>query len=136
MVLEDARSIKNGNDPESTVVMVIDLDWRTPLTNYLANKVLPDDKVEAERFKIRALSYQLVDGKLYRRSTSGILMRCIPIEEGKELIREIHLGICGNHTGAQTLVGKAYRQGFFWPTAVSDAQTIVRTCMGCQLFSR
>ena len=64
---KDARGIENGNDPKSTEVMVIHSDWRTPFIDYLANKVLPDDKAEAKRLKRRALFYQLVDGELYRR---------------------------------------------------------------------
>nr|AAR87147.1 putative polyprotein [Oryza sativa Japonica Group]AAT81735.1 RNase H domain containing protein [Oryza sativa Japonica Group]ABF96761.1 retrotransposon protein, putative, Ty3-gypsy subclass [Oryza sativa Japonica Group] len=31
---------------------------------------------------------------------------------------------------------EAYRQGFFWPTAVSDADKIMRTCEGCQFLAR
>jgi hypothetical protein len=37
--------------------------------------------------------------------------------------------------GARSLVGKAYRQGFFWPTTVSDANSLVRRCEGCQFFA-
>jgi hypothetical protein len=37
--------------------------------------------------------------------------------------------------GAKSLVGKTYRQGFFWLTAVSDADSIVRQCEGCQFFA-
>jgi transposase InsO family protein len=33
-------------------------------------------------------------------------------------------------------VGNAFRQGFDWPTAVSDASEIVRTCEGCQFYTR
>jgi IS30 family transposase len=28
-------------------------------------------------------------------------------------------------------MGKAYRQGFFWSIAVSDANSLVRQCEGC-----
>jgi hypothetical protein len=35
-------------------------------------------------------------------------MRCIPMEEGCSIFQDIHLGVCGNHTGARILVGKAY----------------------------
>jgi transposase InsO family protein len=33
-------------------------------------------------------------------------------------------------------VGNAFRQGFYRPTAVADASEIVRTCEGCQFYSR
>jgi hypothetical protein len=38
--------------------------------------------------------------------------------------------------GAQSLMGKAYKHGFFWPTAVSDADSPVHRCEGCQFFAR
>jgi uncharacterized protein YbjT (DUF2867 family) len=33
-------------------------------------------------------------------------------------------------------VGNAFRQGFYWPTAVADTSEIVRTCEGCQFYAR
>jgi hypothetical protein len=83
-----------------------------------------------------AKSFALVDGERYKRAASGILQRCIPIPEGRELLRDIHVGICGHHAAPRTLVGNAFRQGFYWPTAVADASEIVRTCEGCQFYAR
>lgn len=40
-------------------------------------------------------------------------------------MEEIHAGICGNHAASKTLVGKAMRQGFYWPTIVEDAAQVV-----------
>ena len=36
----------------------------------------------------------------------------------------------------RTLVGNAFRQGFYWPTAVTDATKLVRSCEGCQYYAR
>ena len=33
-------------------------------------------------------------------------------------------------------MGNAFRQGFYWPTAVADATDVVRTCEGCQFYAR
>jgi hypothetical protein len=33
-------------------------------------------------------------------------------------------------------VGNAFRQGFYWPTAVADASEIVHTCEGSQFYAR
>ena len=63
-------------------------------------------------------------------------MKCITNEQGRALLEEIHGGVCGNHAASRTLVGKAYRAGFFWPSAKKDAENIVRTCKGCQFFAR
>jgi hypothetical protein len=57
-------------------------------------------------------------------------MRCILRDQGKELLQEIHTGTCGHHADPITLVGKALRQGFYWPTAMADSKDIVRRCEG------
>jgi hypothetical protein len=56
--------------------------------------------------------------------------------QGRELLRDIHTGVCGHHAAPRTLVGNAFHQGFYWPTAVADASEIVRTCEGCQFYTR
>jgi transposase InsO family protein len=63
-------------------------------------------------------------------------MKCITPDEGCAILQDNHAGISGSHTGARSLVDRAYRQGFFWLTAVSDADSIVRQCEGCQFFAR
>ena len=31
------------------------------------------------------------------------------------------------------MVGKAFRQGFYWPSAQSDSKEIVKSCHNCQM---
>jgi hypothetical protein len=33
-------------------------------------------------------------------------MKCVCTEEGKEILQEIHEGVCGNHVASRKLVGK------------------------------
>jgi hypothetical protein len=42
------------------------------------------------------------------------------------LLDEIHAGQCSVHAASRTLVGKAFRFGFYWPTAKSDAVELVQ----------
>jgi hypothetical protein len=79
-----------------------------------------------------------INGELYKRSPSVIrmLMKCIPIQQGKELLLEIHAGICGHHTAHRSMVSKAFRQDFYWPTALCGAEEVVHTCKECQLYAR
>jgi hypothetical protein len=60
----------------------------------------------------------------------------VPIHQVRELLRDIHAGVCGHHAELRTLVGNTFRQGFYWPTAVADASEIVCTCKGCQFYTR
>jgi hypothetical protein len=81
----------------------------------------------------RAKSFVLLgdEKELYHRSPSGILQLCISVAVAQELLQEIHSGACGHHAAPRALVGNAFRQGFYWPTAVADATRIVRSCQGC-----
>jgi hypothetical protein len=62
-------------------------------------------------------------------------MKCIRPDKGCAILQDIHAGICGSHAGGRALVGKTYRQGFFWPTAMSDDDSLVCRCEGCQFFT-
>ena len=98
--------------------------------SYLLHEVLPEDRNAARRIARRAKMFVVINDELYKRSPSetGILMKCIPIAQGKELLLEIHAGIYGHHTAPRSLVGKAFRQGFYWPTALRNVEDIVRAC--------
>jgi transposase InsO family protein len=111
-------------------------DWPDKYIAWMDRGELPSDRSEARRIARMAKSFALIDGGLYKRAASGILQRCVPIPEGRELLRDIHAGICGHHAAPRTLVGNAFRQGFYWPTAVADASEIMRTCEGFQFYAR
>jgi hypothetical protein len=77
--------------------------------DYIKEQKLPFNKVEAEQVTRRSKNYVLVGDKLYHRSaSSGVLLKCISPEEGKQIIDEIHSGCCGNHAASRTLVGKVF----------------------------
>ena len=100
-------------------------DWRVPFLDCLIRGELPADKTEARWLARRAKTYVLSNGELYRRSPFGILQRCITTEAGQALLWDLHAGACGHHATPRTLVGNAFRQGFYWPTAVADATKLV-----------
>jgi hypothetical protein len=114
-------------------VMMLGEDWRETYIDFIRDQRLPvgmDAKsAVAARAMRRSKGFVLVDNKLYQRGArSGVLMKCVTGTDGCDILREIHEGVCGNHTASRTLVGKAYRAGFWWPTAVSDAEDLVRRC--------
>jgi hypothetical protein len=110
--------------------------WAEPFSNYLITGDLPQDKAEARRLQHRALAYTIINSELYKCSVSGIFQKCIKPEEGIELLREIHQGECGHHASSRALVAKAFRHGFYWPTALKDAKQLVKRFNGCQRFSK
>jgi ribonuclease HI/transposase InsO family protein len=113
-------------------------NWQTPYLEYLLRGEIPIDKTKARWLARRAKSFVLLgdEKELYHCSPSGILQRCISIAQGQELLQEIHSGACGHHATPRALVGNAFRQGFYRPTAVADATRIVRSCRGCQIYAK
>jgi hypothetical protein len=51
-------------------------------------------------------------------------------------MKEIHAGLCGAHIGSRPLLGKVFRQGFYWPKEASDAADLVQKCENCQKCAR
>ena len=103
---------------------------------YLLHSTLPEKEEEAERVARQATAYCLQDGNLYRRCPNDITLRCISKEQGCELPADIHGGDCGHHSLSRTLAGKAFRSGFYWPSALNDAIELVRSCEACQFHAK
>jgi ribonuclease HI len=121
--------IDAGPQQPDREVMVLGEDWREAFIDFIRDQRLPAGidarSTEAARVLRKSKGFVLVDGKLYRRSArSGVLMKCVTKEDGYDILQEIHEGICGNHAASRTLVGKAYRAGFWWPTAVTDVEDL------------
>ncbi|KAI5311704.1 hypothetical protein L3X38_040877 [Prunus dulcis] len=109
--------------------------WMDPILQFLQNQTLPADPAEARRVRHRSARYLVINGSLYKRGFSLPYLRCLTPEEGHYVLREIHEGICGNHSGARSLAHKAIRQGYFWPSLHTDAQTFTQKCDKCQRFA-
>jgi hypothetical protein len=102
--------------------------WAELYLEYLMTKNLPKDKVQRRQMERRAKAYTIIDGQLYKRSTSGVFVKGISQVDGIEILREVHKGECGHHAAARSLIAKLFRHGFYWPTAKADADRIVELC--------
>jgi hypothetical protein len=111
----------------TTQIMVVTKSWTQDFIDYIKGNKLPANKEEATRIIRRSKNYVLVDDNLYRRAaSSGVLLKCVSREKGKEILEEIHLGCRGNHAASRTLVGKTFCTGFYWPIALKDVEELVR----------
>ena len=53
-------------------------------------------------------------------------------QQTRLLLSDICSGVCGHHAAPRTLVGNTFRKAFYWPTAVADAEQIIRTYKGSE----
>jgi hypothetical protein len=117
--------------------MVITRSWTQDFIEYIRENKLPSNNEEATRIIRRSKNYVLIGDNLYRRVASlGVLLKCISREKEKKILDKIHSACCGNYAPSRTLVGRTFRTGFYWPTALKDAEELVRPCKGCQMFAR
>ncbi|KAJ9539491.1 hypothetical protein OSB04_032224 [Centaurea solstitialis] len=111
-------------------------NWSLDIWNYLKYDRLPNDKMEARKTRSKASRYTVFEGKLYRRSTSGLILRCITSKgHMNQILQEMHDGECGNHFGGRSLANRISRQGYYWPTLREDAMRYIQKCDACQKHS-
>ena len=125
-------SVNCAEEPAKFVNAISSEDWRSTIMAYLRGHFFSKDEKEEKRLTLRAQSYSIVNDTLYRGSVCAPLLKCISQAEGRQLLQEIHAGMCSSHIGTRALVGKAFREGFYWPSAMADAHEIVCTCPNCQ----
>jgi ribonuclease HI len=116
-------------------IMMIEETWMQPYLAYMINKTLPEDTVQAKRIIRRSKAFVVLQEKLYKRSITGVLQRCVTPQEGQEILKDIHAGVYGHHASSRAIVAKAFCAGFYWLTAIEDAKDIVRKCKACQRFA-
>ena len=107
----------------------------TPIISYLKDGSLPERKDEARRLRVRSAKYVLLNEVLYKRGFSQPYLKCLSPDEANYVLREVHEGACGNHSGARSLIHKIVRAGYYWPTIQIDAKAYVKIYDQCQWFS-
>jgi hypothetical protein len=76
--------------------------WMQPIKNYLNNGEIPKDE-NPRAFRTKVIQYTILNNILYRKSLAGPYLRCLGSSEAQEVLKDIHEGDCGNHTGGRAL---------------------------------
>ena len=78
-----------------------------PILLFLERDILPEKKSEAEKVRRKAYWFWMYeDKKLYKRSFSGPYLLCVHPDTSESLLKELHEGICGSHTGEDPYLTK------------------------------
>jgi hypothetical protein len=111
-------------------------DWMSPIRAYLDNQLPSDDNAEVKLIAHKSRMYHLIDGILFHQGANGVMMKSISGEEGIELLEDVHRGVCGSHSSWCSIINKAFRHGFYWPTMKDDAMEVIKKCRDCQLYQK
>jgi hypothetical protein len=98
----------SGATTELEEVMMIEETWMQPYLAYMINKQLPEDAVEAKRITRRSKAFVVLQGKLYKKSITSILQRCVTPQEGQVILKDIHGGVCAHHASSRAIAAKAF----------------------------
>ncbi|GKB71245.1 reverse transcriptase domain-containing protein [Tanacetum coccineum] len=133
-VLVEELNEKSINEKE--VLAIVEEEghtWMTPICEYLTKEILPKDKKKARAVRRKASRYAVINGTLYKKSFLGPWLRCVGPLQANYVLREIHEGSCSMHSGPRSVVAKAIRTGYYWPTMHTDARKLIRECNDCQV---
>jgi hypothetical protein len=135
VVIQTEPSITPKLDVMETEERSTNPEWATDVIQYLRDRFLPRDKLLSRKVKMHSARYVLVGGVLYRRGYTEPILKCLTNSEAKYVLKEIHEGVCGNHSGSRMLAHKAMRAGYYWPTMNKDSVKLVQQCDKCQVCS-
>ncbi|GJV31562.1 reverse transcriptase domain-containing protein [Tanacetum coccineum] len=107
--------------------------WMTPIFKYLMDGTLPIEVKKARAVKRKSWRFSIINGTLYKKSFLGPWLRCVGPLQANYVLREIHEGSCSMHAGTRSVVAKALRIGYYWPTMHEDARKLIRACQDCQI---
>nr|GEW62886.1 reverse transcriptase domain-containing protein [Tanacetum cinerariifolium] len=107
--------------------------WMTPILKYLTDGTLSAEIKKARAVRRKSWRFAIINGTLYKRSVLEPWLRCVGPLQANYVLREIHKGSCSMHAGTRSVMAKALRTGYYWPTMHKDARTLIRACQDCQV---
>ncbi|GKB76986.1 reverse transcriptase domain-containing protein [Tanacetum coccineum] len=128
--------LKENSIQEEEVATVIEEEettWMISIIKYLNDGTLPGERKETSKLRIKARQYELLEELFSTKVFHNPWLRCVRPFRAKYMIREIHEGSCSMHAGPRSVVVKAMRLGYYWPTMYRDAREMIRTCNDCQI---
>ncbi|XP_070054220.1 uncharacterized protein [Nicotiana tomentosiformis] len=127
----DGLEINNSFPNEQLLsISMIGMPWFANLANYLVSGIIPNEVSSNQRKKLKqdCLDYYWDEPYLFRICTDGVIRRCVPEVEHREILETSHSSPYGGHHGGARTVTNMLSYGFYWPTLYKDASDIVKRC--------
>ncbi|GKA88541.1 reverse transcriptase domain-containing protein [Tanacetum coccineum] len=107
--------------------------WMTPIFKYLAEETQPTDMKKERAIRRKSWRFSVINETLYKKSFLGPWLRYVGPLQANYVLREIHEGSCSMHAGTRSVMAKALRTSYYWPTMHKDTRTLIRACQDCQV---
>ncbi|XP_039685664.1 protein NYNRIN-like [Medicago truncatula] len=103
-------------------------NWRKPIVKYLENP----DGTTCRKVKYRALSYVIMGNEVFKKTSEGVLLKCLGETDAYLAVSNTHSGTCGTHQAGHKMKWLLFRQGLYWPTMLKDC---IEFAKGCQKYA-
>ena len=119
---EEKRPIKDEFADEH-ILAVIGMPWFADYANYLVGGVIPSefDSNRKKKFVHDCRFYLWDDPFLYKKGVDGLVRRCVPEEEQRDVLKACHDSDYGGHFSGDRTAAKVLQSGLYWPTLFKDA---------------
>ncbi|GKB09071.1 reverse transcriptase domain-containing protein [Tanacetum coccineum] len=133
-VLVEELKEKSIGEVEILVVVEEEGDtWMTLIFEYLTEETLQADVKKARAVRRKSQRFAIINGTLYKKSFLGPWLRYVGPLQANYVLREIHEGSCSMQAGTRSVMAKALRIGYYWPTMHKDTRSQIRACQVCQI---
>eukprot|EP00253_Pinus_taeda_P012050 PITA_12050 len=110
--------------------------WYSNIIYVLKNLSSPPGmaKNKIRALKLKAAKFCIMNGALYWKDPSGVLLNCLVEEEEKQVMKEFHKGDYGGHLFWKTTANKLLRARYDWPTLFANVYKTVASYHECRIF--
>ncbi|GJR78119.1 reverse transcriptase domain-containing protein [Tanacetum coccineum] len=108
--------------------------WFADFANYLVGDIIPKGMTYQQKNKFFSdlKHYFWEEPYLFKVCFDGMIRRCVSGPETRTILDQCHHGPTGGHYGPNVTAKKVLDSGFYWPTIIKEAHTLVRLCEACQ----
>ncbi|GJT89745.1 reverse transcriptase domain-containing protein [Tanacetum coccineum] len=108
--------------------------WFADFANYLVADIIPKGMTYQQKNKFFSdlKHYFWEEPYLFKVCSDGIIRRCVSGSETRTILDQCHHGPTGGHYGPDMTAKKVLDSGFYWPTIIKEAYTLVHLCEACQ----
>ncbi|GJU41864.1 reverse transcriptase domain-containing protein [Tanacetum coccineum] len=133
--MSDDSDVDN-NFPGETLMEITtnDTPWLADFANYLVGDVIPKRMMyqQKKKFFSDLKNYFWEDPYLFKVCSDVMIRQCVSGPETRTILDQCHHKPTGRHYGPNTTAKKVLDSGFYWPTIIKEAHTLVRLCEACQ----
>ncbi|GJW07283.1 reverse transcriptase domain-containing protein [Tanacetum coccineum] len=126
----------DGNFPGETLMEINTKyePWFADFANYLVDDIIPKGMTYQQKIKFFSdlKHYFWEEPYLFKVCSDGMIRRCISGPETRTILDQCYHGPTGRHYGSNITAKKVLDSGFYWPTIIKEAHTLVRLCEACQ----